>query len=199
MLPAVALLLVGCSPSYRHPELASYTGHHERIAVAPLQWEVVRRKPHRRLSPEELAARGEEAGRELQQALAERLQRRAPHLQVQDPAHTNAVLQRPPPADGPLDQAHKLGVDAIVSGSVVQTQALPVGVAVVLEALGAMGGEDAYAPVHTVDVSLRVHDGRTGELVWECSSSAQAEIGELPSEVADELLWWCRLPAVYRS
>lgn len=194
----LAVLLVGCAPDLVHPDLATLTAQHTRVAVAPLTWHTVLERPHRRLTPEQVAAQGEAAGRALQAELARQLQRRVPHLQVQDPQRTRVLLTEPPPADGPIEQAERLGVDAIISGSVVQSRALRTGVAIALEVLGGFSGDEVFAPTTSIDVMLSVHDGETGTLLWQCESGGLGELDEDPQEIADEALRWCGLPRVYR-
>ena len=192
-----ALFLIGCAPHYQHPELGPRVAQHVRVAIAPLQWQNRRKASPRQLPPAQLDEQGQLIGQRLQTAIFRQLEHRAPHLQLQSPQNTNALLSQPPRAVGPTTRAQRLGVDAIVSGHVVLRDALPSGAALLLEVIGGLSGESVYAPTSNLEVTLSMHDGRTGTLLWQCKRTGQGELGEEPETIAHGMLQQCHLPKLY--
>ena len=63
--------------------------------------------------------------------------------------------------------------------------------------IGGLSGESVYAPTSSLDVTLSMHDGKTGTLLWQCKRSGQGELGEDPEDIAHAVLQQCRLPKLY--
>jgi hypothetical protein len=180
-IPALALaaliLAVTAMPAhsgaqkYTHPRFAELTQNHQQIAVLPFRVTVDMKHLPKNTTPEMVRQSEKDEGLEIQKVLYARLLQRSADegytVGFQDVDQTNALLLRAGMALDSLaahtkdELAKILGVDAILSGTVHQTQPTSTGVAVATTLLLGFSGT-----TQRVDINLTVHNGSDGQLLW---------------------------------
>ncbi len=81
------------------------------------------------------------------------------------------------------DIAHKLGVDAVISGTIRRSKPMSSGSAI---ALGVLFG--AWGSTNRVDITINLHDGSNNVLLWKYDHQASGTIGSSPEELAKSLM-----------
>ncbi|MCX6214399.1 hypothetical protein [Spirosoma sp.] len=100
------------------------------------------------------------------------------NIDVQDPARTNALLERNAVTYETLsgftaeELAKILNVDAIVSGTFESTQPMSNGAAVAMALTIGYGG-----PTNTGKATISINDGKTGELLWKYDKTLSRGFG----------------------
>jgi hypothetical protein len=99
-------------------------------------------------------------------------------VDVQDPARTNALLERNAVTYETLsgftaeELANLLHVDAVVSGTFESTQPMSNGAAVAMAFTIGYGG-----PTNTGKTTISINDGKTGELLWKYDKTLSRGFG----------------------
>ncbi len=99
-------------------------------------------------------------------------------IDVQDPARTNALLERNAITYETMagftteEMAKILNVDGIVSGTFESTQPMSNGAAVAMSLLVGFGGA-----TNTGKTSISINDGKTGELLWKYDKTLSRGFG----------------------
>ena len=177
-LAAVALLMATTAVTahagaqkYTHPQFAELTKDHKQVAVLPFRVTIDMKHLPKNTTVEMVRQSQQDEALEIQKVLYARLLQRAAEesytVGFQDVDQTNALLQR---AGMKLDSlsaktkdelAKVLGVDALISGTVHQTQPTSTGVAIAQSLLLGFSGS-----TQRVDINLTVHNGMDGQLLW---------------------------------
>jgi hypothetical protein len=84
--------------------------------------------------------------------------------------------------------AEVLDVDAVVSGQIRTTRLMTDGAAAALSIVGALVGADVSASTNEVDATISIHDGRTGELLWQYEQAVQGNLGSSPEKLTEYLM-----------
>ena len=171
-LPAVlvAPCLAGAQ-KYTHPQFAQLSKDHKTVAILPFKVVINTKNLSKNTTLEMIKKSEDEESLEFQRQLYARFLQRAQDgeytVGFQDVDQTNALLAR---AGVPLDSlsmhtrdeiAKTLGVDALVSGVVHQSQPTSTGTAMVQTFLVGFSGS-----TQRVDINLTVHNGADGALLW---------------------------------
>jgi hypothetical protein len=99
-------------------------------------------------------------------------------VDVQDPARTNALLERnavtyeTQAGFTPEELAKMLGVDGIISGTFESTQPMSNGAALALSMTVGFGGS-----TNTGKMTMSINDGKTGTLLWKYDKSLSRGFG----------------------
>ena len=177
LLVLPAALALGCSSSWVHPAFSTYAAGHERIAVAPFDYTSDLQRLPRDRSAAEVAAQDVETGEVIQAAVIGTLRNQQDRVAVQGPEATREVLDEADIDDGdPSALAEALGVDAVLVGTVVNTQYLGDGAAITVEVISEATGHAGHTPTDEVEVELALYDGDTGALLWTCEDFATLEV-----------------------
>lgn len=162
---------LGFAQKYTNPQFGELTKDHKQIAVLPFRVNIDMKHLPKNTTAEMVEQSEKDEGLEIQRVLYSRLLQRSGQgeytVTFQDADQTNALLLK---AGLTLDSlaAHTkdeiakiLGVDALVSGTVQQTQPTSTGVAVAQTLLLGFSGS-----TQRVDINLAVHNGTDGQLLW---------------------------------
>jgi hypothetical protein len=76
-----------------------------------------------------------------------------------------------------------LDVDALISGTIHRSKPMSTGTAVVLGVLFGVWGS-----TNEVNVSLNIHDGASGELLWKYDHKASGSVGSSSEGLAESLM-----------
>jgi hypothetical protein len=177
-LAAFALLVaVAASPAfgfaqkYTNPQFLELTKDHKTVAVLPFKVTIDMKHLSKNTTVEMVQQQQKDESLEIQKILYSRLLQKSQEegytVGFQDADQTNALLLK---AGWSLDSltshtkdeiAKTLGVDALVSGTVQQTQPTSTGVAVAQSLLLGFSGS-----TQRVDINMTVHNGADGQLLW---------------------------------
>jgi hypothetical protein len=156
---------------FLNPNFAELTKNHKQLAILPFRVAIDLKHLPKNMTVEMVNQNAKEEGLEFQKQLYARLLQRSQEdgytVGFQDVDQTNAMLQK---AGLSLDSlsAHTkdeisklLGVDAMVSGTVHQTQPTSTGAAVAQTLLLGFSGT-----TQRVDINMSIHNGADGALLW---------------------------------
>ena len=110
-------------------------------------------------------------------------------IDVQDPARTNALLDRNAityeslASFTPEELAKALGVDGIVSGTFLSSQPMSDGAAIAMSLVVGFGGA-----TNTGKTTINIHDGKTGELLWKYDKSLSRGLGSGTASVITTIM-----------
>ncbi len=110
-------------------------------------------------------------------------------VEFQDVDKTKALLSKATITNRDLSRYTKeelqaiLGVDALVSGTIHRSKPMSTGTAVVL---GVLFG--AWGNTNEVNVSMNIHDGASGDLLWKYDHKASGSVGSSSEGLAQSLM-----------
>ena len=156
---------------FLNPHFEELTKNHKQLAIMPFRVAIDLKHLPKNMTVEMVNQNAKEEGFEFQKQLYARLLQRSQEdgytVGFQDVDQTNALLLK---AGLSLDSlsahtkdelARILGVDAMVSGTVHQTQPTSTGVAVAQTLLIGFSGS-----TQRVDINMSIHSGADGTLLW---------------------------------
>ncbi len=156
---------------FLNPNFTELTKNHKQLAIVPFRVSVDLKHMPKNMTVEMVNQNAKDEGFEFQKQLYARLLQRSQEdgytVGFQDVDQTNALLQK---AGLSLDSlsAHTndelakiLGVDAMVSGTVHQSQPTSTGVAIAQTLLIGFSGS-----TQRVDINMSIHNGADGALLW---------------------------------
>ena len=156
---------------FMNPNFKELTQNHKQIAILPFRVAIDLKHMPKNMTPEMVAQNAKEEGFEFQKQLYARLLQRSQEdgytVGFQDVDQTNALLQKGGLSLDSLSAHTKdeiakiLGVDALVSGSVHQTQPTSTGAAVAQTLLIGFSGS-----TQRVDINMSIHNGADGAMLW---------------------------------
>jgi hypothetical protein len=178
LVAAAGLLAVtGTAPAlagaqkYTHPQFAAITRDHKTIAILPFKVTIDTNRLPKNTTMEMVRQSEHEEGLEFQRQLYARFLQRAQEgeytVGFQDVDQTLALLNKSNIKPDSLtlytrdEIAKALGVDALVSGTVHQSQPTSTGAAVAQTLLLGFSGS-----TQRVDINMTVHNGADGALLW---------------------------------
>ena len=192
-IPLVALAVAGCATVYTAADFGDRTTAHETVAILPFDVSIDMRELPEGLTKEDLREQERDEAYAFQrQVYTEFLQRYARDqytVEFQDVDTTNVLLNR---ADVDYQRiytsytrdelADMLGVDATISGTITRSRPMGTGAAIVTTLLFGGGVTNA------VEVSIAVHDGSDGALLWSYDHEVSGGLGSTPESVAEALM-----------
>ena len=156
---------------YLHPQFAELTKTHKRVAILPFKVTIDMKHLPKNMTVDMVHQSEKEEGVEFQRQLYTRLLQKSSEegytVGFQDVDQTDALMSK---AGYSLDSlsvhtkdeiAKVLGVDALLSGTVHQTQPTSTGMAMAQTLLIGFGGS-----TQRVDINIVVHSGADGQLLW---------------------------------
>lgn len=189
------LLFTACSTAtiYTKPEFSNVTNTHKTIAILPFTVNIDSKHQSKEFTLE-VAKKSErdEAYMFQQQIYSQFLKRQAQGkytVEFQDADQTNAVLAQYGITYENIssctksDIAHKLGVDAVISGTIRRSKPMSSGGAI---ALGVLFG--SWGSTNRVDITINLHNGSNNDLLWKYDHQASGTIGSSPEELAKSLM-----------
>jgi len=170
-LAAAAPLFAMGAQKYLNPKFGELTKDHKQLAILPFVVSIDLKHLPKNTTVEMMQQTAKEEGLDFQKQLYSRLlqkdESKGYTIAFQDVDQTNALLQK---AGWPLDSlsahtkdeiARVLGVDALMSGTVHQTQPTSTGVAIAQTILIGFSGS-----TQRVDIHVTLHNGADGALLW---------------------------------
>jgi hypothetical protein len=79
--------------------------------------------------------------------------------------------------------ANKLGVDSVISGTIRKSKPMSTTGAVVMTIFFGFGGN-----TNRIDISMTLHNGKDGNLLWKYENDRGAGLGSSPEEIAKSLM-----------
>jgi hypothetical protein len=201
---ATALCVVGLAAlahafaqKYVHPQFAEVTKTHKVLAILPFKVSIDMKHLPKSMTVEMVRESEKEEAVEFQRQFYSRLLQKSAEegytVGFQDVDQTNALMARAGWSPESLathtkaELAAVLGVEAILSGSVHQTQPTSTGMAVAQTLLIGFSGS-----TQRVDINITIHNGVDGQLLWSydhtdkggITNSVEAMIKSLLKKVA---------------
>lgn len=177
---------------FEHPEFATLTKDHKTIAIVPFKAQVLLRpKQMKETSAEQLAEMEKSEGLAIQQSLftwfLQRKKRGKFHLEVQDPAKTNAILSKNNITDlsllTPEELAKLLEVDAVISGRFETDKPMSDGASL---ALGLLVG--FYGTTNSATINMNVNNAEDGVLLWNYNKRVAGSLGSSTDSLINTLM-----------
>ena len=179
---------------YTNPEFDKLAAHHRKVAILPFDL-TIRLRPyeHNAISDEQLRELEVAEAGNLQQAMhsyfLEKKARYDFRVNFQDPAHSNALLQKA--GIDPFDLyglthtelASLLGVDAVITGHFETSKPLSDGASV---ALGIVF--DFWGPTNMGSISVSLNNGYDGELLWKYDKTLGRGLGSDYNDIVDAMM-----------
>lgn len=178
---------------YTHPRFAELTASHKSIAILPFKVVVDKKHLPKNVTLEMVEASEREEAMEFQRQLYARFLQRAQAgeytVDFQDVDQTNTLLAR---AGISLDSlslhtrdeiAKALGVDAVVSGSIHQSQPTSTGMAFAQSLLIGFSGS-----TNRLDINMTVHNGADGALLWSYDHTDKGDLADSVEAMVKSLL-----------
>ena len=175
LMMAGALMVVSQSTwagaqQFLNPNFKTITAGHKIVAILPFRVSIDTKRL-KDVTPEMIRSNEQEESLEFQKQLYIRLLQKSTDekytVGFQDADQTLALLQK---AGFPIDSlafrskeeiARALGVDAVISGSIHQSQPTSQGMALAQSFLVGMHGS-----TQRVDITIAIHNGADGQLLW---------------------------------
>lgn len=189
------LLLAGCNnPTvYTKNDFSKITNSHRTVAILPFSVNIDSKNQSKEFTLE-MARKSEkdEAYLFQQQIYSQFLKQQSKGkytVEFQDIEYTNARLLQSGigydnlNANTKEDIAKKLGVDAIISGTIKRSKPMSSGSAI---ALGVLFG--AWGSTNRVDISMGLHNGSDSMLLWKYDHQASGSVGSSPEALAKDLM-----------
>jgi len=199
----------GCAKVYTHPELSTLSGDHTTVAVLPFDYDLDPQMRPASLTRQEVRVRESTGSYGVQQVVYDRLVRQQRQgryaVTVQDIDDTNALLEEvgiiPTDLTGmdPEELADILGVDSVITGEVVSTQAMSDATARAMEDMFLKPASDDFVRTDDLDLSVTLHDGRTGERLWQYDDAVSGDMRGGHRAMADQLMVRCSKRVPFRS
>lgn len=198
----LAAPLGGCATfeTYTADEFDDRTAQHEIVALLPLDVTLIVDELPEDMTEEDMAAQERDEGYVFQQQLhTELLERREDgefSVRLQDIGTTNVLLERGDVGYPDMhisctksELASILDVDAVVSGSLSRDRPVGAGTAVASAMITGIltGGALTAAPAtNQVNVSVAIHDGADGLLLWSFDDELSGGLGASPEAIAEQ-------------
>lgn len=200
----LAVLIGGCTTfeTFTADDFADRTAQHETVALLPFDVTLVVDELPEDVTEEDMAAQERDEGYVFQQQLyIELLERQEDDeysVQFQDIATTNVRLERSDIGYPDMHTSYTknelagiLGVDAVVSGSLSRNRPASAGAAIASTVITGIlsGGLLTAAPsTNEVNVTVAIHDGADGALLWSFDDDLSGGLGSSPERIAEQLM-----------
>lgn len=189
-----AFCLAGCAKTYTAPDFDTYYKTHQMVSILPFKVTYDPSKLPKNITDEALQKIQHDESLELQQQLfVYFLERKAKKndytVDFQDVSQTNALLGQSGLQIDSLDNYTKkqlrdaLGTDGLISGHIRRSKPMSAGAAI---ALGLLLG--VWGSTNEVNVTINIHDGETGKLLWNYEHKASGSVGSSSESLARGLV-----------
>ena len=191
----LAVLCSACGPSiYLANDFRTYVPRHKTLAILPSSVTIgLRPNQARNISPEQLRQLQISTSLDYQSRIYAWLlrhnQRKPYTVAFQDVATTNSLLRQANLSDddmrthSPQELAQLLGVDAVMSSSILTTKPMSVGAAV---AVGVLVG--VWGATNQVDITVNIHEGESSKLLWKYNYIAAGTITSSTEQIINQLM-----------
>jgi hypothetical protein len=192
---AIAFLALRCAPTiYTAPGFERIKRDHEKVAIVPFSVEITMKKLPKDMTQQQLEDQKKSNGYSMQSEIYSQLLRQASKgrnytVEFQDVDKTNSLLKEA--GIGYEDVrttsreklAQILGVDAIISGNMVQEKPMSDGAAL---AVGLLVGY--WGTTNHVTATMNIHNKGDGKLLWKYDYEASGSVGSSTQNLAEALM-----------
>jgi hypothetical protein len=195
LFTAICFFILGCGPKiYTSANFSSALAKHKTVAILPAEVTIqLRPNETKKLTADQLNDLANKTAYDIQDKMYGWFLRRGDkfHYTVtfQDINKTNARLKDAGVGYEGLkskdraDLAKILGVDAVMQAKTVSEKPMSQGAAV---AVGILIG--AWGNTNTVQCTINIHDGKSGELLWKYDYQASGSVGSSTTRLVDALM-----------
>jgi len=180
---------------YTNPRFAELTAMHRTLAVVAFHVSIDPNRLPKNMTAEMIQNEQKTEGLDFQKQLYARFLTRSESggysITFQDVHLTNALLAKAGINYDNMGEhtmteiAQVLGVDAIVSGSIERSQPMSTGAAI---ATGVLLGGLFMGNTHRVDISMSIHNGADGALLWSYDHTDSGGLTDSSEAMAKSLL-----------
>lgn len=193
-LLVVGFLATGCRPTiYLAPDFDKVARKHKTVAVLPFAVEITTKRLPKGVTPETIKEQEKSNGYSMQgdvyRYLLKEYSKDKYTVEFQDIDKTNAKLEEAGIAyekialTGKDKIAELLGVDAVLSGKIVQERPMSDGVAI---AVGVVFG--VWGNTNEVNAALNIHEKSEGKLLWKYDYVASGSVGTSTKSLSNTLM-----------
>jgi len=191
---ATLMLLGGCTTAtvYTAEEFSTYQEEHKIVAILPYSVHIELKKLPEGTTEADIREMESDEGLMFQRILygqfLEQYSKRRYTVEFQDIDKTNTLLTRSDIDFGNMTKYTKdelaavLGVDALISGHIKRDKPMSTAAAIWSTVLIGVGN------TNQVHVSMAVHDGATGKLLWSYDNDVGGGLGSSPEKLAKSLM-----------
>jgi hypothetical protein len=188
-------LLAACSTAdmYTKPEFADVTKTHKRVAILPFAVSFDAKSISKDFTVEAAKKAEKDESTLFQKSLYTQFLKREKEgkytVAFQDVDETNTLLSKAGITYDNMSSftkaelASKLGVDAVISGSIHRSKPMSTTGAVVMTLLVGFGGN-----TNKVNVNMALHNGSNGDLLWKYDNDRAGGLGSSSEEIAKSLM-----------
>jgi hypothetical protein len=180
---------------YKNPRFAELTATHRTLAILPFRVSIDPNRLPKNMTAEMIQNEQKAEGLDFQKQLYARFLTRSESsgyfITFQDVYLTNALLAKAGinydnMAEHTMTEITQLlGVNAIVSGTIERSQPMSTGAAI---ATGVLLGPLFMGNTHRVDISISVHNGADGALLWSYDHTDKGGFTDSAEGMAKSLL-----------
>jgi len=191
----IFLFLTACSSGeiYTKSDFSDITNSHKRVAILPFNVSYDPKSISREFTIETAKKSEKEESVIFQQNIYAQFLKRQNQgkytVEFQDVDDTNAILKRNGISYDNISSytkaeiANKLGVDAVISGSIRRSKPMSTTGAVVMTLFFGFGGN-----TNRIDINMTLHNGTDGKLLWKYDNDRGAGLGSSAEAIAKSLM-----------
>ena len=189
------LVFASCGPKiYKSSEFDSALAKHKTVAILPAEVTTkLRPNEAKKITPEQLADINQKTGFDIQDKMYSWFLRRSDKfaytVSFQDVTRTNALLKQAGITYETLaskdrtELAQLLGVDAVLQNRSSMDKPMSEGAAI---AVGVIFG--AWGSTNSVQTTINIHDGKSGNLLWKYDYQASGSVGSSTDRLVNALM-----------
>tara|TARA_B100000767_G_C19629471_1_gene477604 strand:+ start:100 stop:732 length:633 start_codon:yes stop_codon:yes gene_type:complete len=187
------LVLAGCATTYTTENFADYQSAHKVVAIVPFMVSMSSGNRGKEITKADLLAEEETQSLNFQRAVytefLEKVEKQKVTVSFQDIDDTNTLIRRAGGFDAQgrinltkAELGKVLGVDAVISGSMILSKPMSTAAAAVTTVLVGWGKSNEGK------VNLTIHDSESGTLVWSYDHTASGGVLSTPEQLAKSLM-----------
>jgi hypothetical protein len=192
---AIAVVAVSCSPKvYTAANFSSALAKHKTVAILPAEVNIrLRPNEAKKLTPEQMQELTTKTAYDIQEKMYGWFLRRGDRFKYtvtfQDVIKTNSKLKEAGIAYADLKNTDRaklaslLGVDAVMQDRLNTEKPMSEGAAM---AVGLLVG--AWGPTNKAQTTINIHDGTSGDLLWQYDYEVSGSVGSSSTQLVDALM-----------
>jgi hypothetical protein len=195
LVAAIAVVAVSCSPKvYTAANFSSALAKHKTVAILPAEVNIrLRPNEAKKLTPEQMQELTTKTAYDIQEKMYGWFLRRGDRFKYtvtfQDVIKTNSKLKEAGIAYADLKNTDRaklaslLGVDAVMQDRLNTEKPMSEGAAM---AVGLLVG--AWGPTNKAQTTINIHDGTSGDLLWQYDYEVSGSVGSSSTQLVDALM-----------
>jgi hypothetical protein len=195
LVAAIAVVAVSCSPKvYTAANFSSALAKHKTVAILPAEVNIrLRPNEAKKLTTEQMQELTTKTAYDIQEKMYGWFLRRGDRFKYtvtfQDVIKTNSKLKEAGIAYADLKNTDRaklaslLGVDAVMQDRLNTEKPMSEGAAM---AVGLLVG--AWGPTNKAQTTINIHDGASGDLLWQYDYEVSGSVGSSSTQLVDALM-----------